>query len=820
MKKNNFLKPRVIIAICLIFSFSVHSKEYSFDTKLLGLKPDDIDINYILKDLVKPGLYTADVYLNDYFIGTKDINFISDKYGSKQSRVVPCLVLSDMQDWGMDINKIKNKKKQNKQCVFITEDEIKMKFNVNNRKLNLIVPQFFLVKNKKEIAPIEVWDDGISAAIINYSFGERKTNYNSYNYSYNWARLMPGFNIGPWRFRNNSYVDKSTFTATKWHNQSSYLERGFYKIKSRVVIGKKTTPGLIFNSLPFTGVMFGTDENMLASSDRQYSPVVRGVARSSARVEVKQNGYTVYNTNVPAGPFEFNDIPQIQNGGSLDIIVWESDGTTQRFTVPYQIPAIALHQGYLNYNIMAGRYSSAYAGYQNPVSQITLMYGLPADFSGYGGVQLAKNYQSTALGLGKSLGVLGGLSLDTTHSRASYYTKKSKGQMWRLRYNNTLDKTNTSLGITHSLFGSSYIEAQGFFEAASYNYLSSTDRVATSFQLSQSLAQFGLLSLTYQIQENKNWDNSDNYRLSWSANFKYFYIGADWQNSKVFYTREKKFRKESVFSFFLTMPLEPWFGNNLQATWNLVNRSKRVHEQQYGLKGQSFDRQLVWDISESYTKIKNTSLSSAANLEWSGTYGKIRANYSRSRNSRDLGFSIDGGLILHENGLTIGHPFTNSVALTEALGAAAVSVSGWPGIRTDLRGYTLIPNLNNYQRNNIKLDTKTLSNQVEILNTEKQVIPTSGAIVNVKFNTIIGVKAIIKIKDKNGSYLPLGAQVYVKEKKYIAGLIDEEGSVYLSGLDIDSQIVVNYRNKKCTISNLPIDINSHDYLQQFSAVCE
>lgn len=819
MIKKNLFNSIVIIFVHSLYSFSASSAEYSFDTNLLGLSPDNVDINYILNNEVKPGIYSVDLFINNYQIEGKDINFLNYQNGINKNEVLPCLQFKDMESWGIDMRKIKYVLDYKNKCVFITERQIKVEFSVNSRQLKLSVPQLFLSSTKKDIVPIELWDDGIPAMLLNYNIGEKNTKYNSFKYSYKWARLMPGFNVGAWRFRNYSFIEKDTFTSTQWHNESSYLERGFYNIKSRLVIGKKITPGEIFSSLPFTGVMFGTDESMVPFSDRQYSPIVRGIAKTSARVEVKQNGYTVYNTNVPPGPFEFSDIPQVQNGGSLDIIVWESDGSTQQFTVPYQIPAIALHQGYLNYNFMSGRYSSAYAKNQNLVSQMTLMYGFPADFSGYGGIQVAKNYQSMSLGIGKSLGVFGGVSLDTTSSRVSYSQKKVNGQMWRLRYNNTLDQTNTSFGITHSLLGASYIDAGNFFEGDPLSYPSSSNRMSTSFQVAQSITNLGAFSFTYQMQNNKNFNSSDNYNFSWSSNFKYFSISAGWQNSKIFYTRVKSHRKENIFSLFFTIPLESWFENNLQATWNIISRSNKIHEQQFGLKGQSFDRQLVWDISEVYRKDQNNILGSMANLEWSGRYGKVRANYSESRNSNSLGFSVDGGVILHSNGLTIGQPFTNSVALTEALGAAGAAVGGWPGIRTDLRGYTLLPNLNNYQINSIKLDNSTLSNNVEILNNEKRVTPTSGAIVKVKFNAIIGIKAIIKIKNKKGNYLPLGSQVYIKGKETIAGLIDSDGQVYLSGLNKSSRLNIKYLDEKCTISNLELKDNTEDYLQKISAIC-
>ncbi len=47
------------------------------------------------------------------------------------------------------------------------------------------------------------------------------------------------------------------------------------------------------------------------------------------------------------------------------------------------------------------------------------MYGLPWGLTVYRGVQGAEHYQAAALGLGWSLGRLGAVSLDTTHSRGS-----------------------------------------------------------------------------------------------------------------------------------------------------------------------------------------------------------------------------------------------------------------------------------------------------------------------------------------------------------------------------------------------------------------
>lgn len=62
---------------------------------------------------------------------------------------------------------------------------------------------------------------------------------------------------------------------------------------------------------------------MVPYSERQFAPVVRGIARTQARVEVKQNGYTIYNTTVAPGPFALRDLSVADSSGDLHVTVWE-----------------------------------------------------------------------------------------------------------------------------------------------------------------------------------------------------------------------------------------------------------------------------------------------------------------------------------------------------------------------------------------------------------------------------------------------------------------------------------------------------------------
>ncbi len=65
--------------------------------------------------------------------------------------------------------------------------------------------------------------------------------------------------------------------------------------------------------------------------------MIHGIARGTAQVSVKQNGYDVYQTTVPPGPFTIDDINSATNGGDLQVTIKEADGSIQTLYVPYSL---------------------------------------------------------------------------------------------------------------------------------------------------------------------------------------------------------------------------------------------------------------------------------------------------------------------------------------------------------------------------------------------------------------------------------------------------------------------------------------------------
>ncbi|HED0390754.1 TPA: fimbrial polyadhesin usher MyfC [Yersinia enterocolitica] len=784
--------------------FPAWANHYTFDPTLLGDNKDKTDLYLFEQGGQLPGTYLVDIILGGEKVDSTEVAFHSVKSSSGEYSLQACLTKEQLSRYGVDVDnypellppaKNTQQGEQADQCVNLAAiPQASEEFEFYTMRLVLNIPQVAL-RPKDEI-PIERWDDGITAFLLNYMANSSETTYrqNGEQQHSHYIQLYPGFNIGAWRIRNATSWSQSGDTGGKWQSSYIYATRGLYRIKSRVTLGQSYTPGDFFDSVPFTGVMLGDDANMLPSNQRDFMPVVRGIARSQARVEVRQNGYLVYSTVVSPGPFELTDMLPSHSEGDLHVTVLESNGATQQFIVPYSVPAIALRKGRLRYNLMAGRYRPANVDVETtPIAQATVAYGLPWNLAAFVGGQWSPHYQATTAGMGVMLGDYGALSSSITQASSEYRQQQPvKGQAWEVRYNKTLQASDTSFSVVNSQYStadfstlSDVLQSYRRHGDSCRDWHSNPLRNQTSVVVGQSLGQFGYLNLNWSRQNYRDAPASSSWGVQYSFNTGNLYWSLDWTQNQYRGSHDR------LLSLSVSMPLGR--DHNTYAAYRMTS-SDESRDHELSLYGHAFDNRLNWNVrqTEHYAQSHSGENSGSLGLNWHGNYGDIGGDYYYNPNMRQISANVSGGAVIHRHGLTLGPQINGTAALIEVPGVSGVSTSEDHRLKTDFRGYSIVPSLFPYQEHDISLETTDLPPDAEVTNTDAKVLPTEGAIVRASFSPQIGARALMTIKRANGETIPFGAMASLVNQPANAAIVDEGGKAYLTGLPETGQLLVQW----------------------------
>ena len=435
---------------------TANAEEYYFDPIMLettksGMQTTDLS-RFSKKYAQLPGTYQVDIWLNKKKVSQKKITFTANA----EQLLQPQFTVEQLRELGIKVDEIPALAEKDDDSVINSLEQIipgtAAEFDFNHQRLNLSIPQIALYRDARGYVSPSRWDDGIPTLFTNYSFTGSDNRYRQGNRSQRqYLNMQNGANFGPWRLRNYSTWTRND-QASSWNTISSYLQRDIKALKSQLLLGESATSGSIFSSYTFTGVQLASDDNMLPNSQRGFAPTVRGIANSSAIVTIRQNGYVIYQSNVPAGAFEINDLYPSSNSGDLEVTIEESDGTQRRFIQPYSSLPMMQRPGHLKYSATAGRYrADANSDSKEPeFAEATAIYGLNNTFTLYGGLLGSEDYYALGIGIGGTLGALGALSMDINRADTQFDNQHSfHGYQWRTQYIKDIPETNTNIAVSY-----------------------------------------------------------------------------------------------------------------------------------------------------------------------------------------------------------------------------------------------------------------------------------------------------------------------------------------------------------------------------------
>lgn len=759
---------------------------------------------------IAPGEYAFEVSLNGQALGQHSLTLET----GEQNEWRVCLPLSLIEQGGVNLAALTAPVSPEEHCIDLEHalPDSRVTIDARHFKVAVSVPQAALHRRLHGTTVPSDWDAGITAGYLNYQVSARQgssrlggSNSNSDLY------LNAGVNVGDWRLRSTQSLSDSAGQGRQWQRSNTYAQRDLPALRANLTVGELFTQGEVFRSMPVLGVQVASDMDMLPDVLQAYSPLIRGVAQSRAKVEVRRDGYLLYTTYVSPGAFVLDDL-SVGGSGELDVTVTEDDGQVTRFTQPYSTLGNLLREGVWRYSAAAGQYAPAYSSSARPMlAQASLARGLPGNWTVYGGAMAASFYHAGQLGISRDLGAWGALALDATTAVSNSDAGLHRGMSYAARYGKAF-ATGTQLrfaGYRYSTEGfrdfDEAVSEQGSrwlrhgsrrsrLEGALYQNLGSRT------SLSLSLSQEDYWGSTYerkQVQANLS--------TVWGG------VGANIYASQAFDERNRQYRQWGVS---LNVPLG---STRSSATFNVQRSGERL-SQNASLSGYHNDLRLSYRASLAQGDQQSRTGSFSTN--WQGPAMNVGASVSRSDDFSSLSVNASGSLVLHAGGMIAAPQVSDTFAIVEVPGIKGIGVHNNNG-RTNSAGYTIANSLRPYRSNSVSLDTSNLGPDVLIDNGTQQVIPRRGAVVKTTFTGRQVTRVLLTAHLPNGDMLSFGTELLDRDGQWVA-TIGQGGQALLESSDQPQTLMARWGEAgeaRCLLNLDPANATQRQGYYLLNTVC-
>lgn len=813
---------------------SSENEEVEFNEQFLFDTGTNIDVSRFSRgNPVVPGTFKTQILLN----GEKKLLTELTFKENGTPRATPCFTQKILMQIGIKAERLQEATGidagKSDACLSLSDTlpGSSWRYDPGTQALELNAPQIYVAHHPNGYIDPSRWDEGITAGILSYDFNAWHANGASGSSDTAYAGLKYGLNSGPWRLRSRGTLNWDRDEGTDYASQDIYLQRDITPLRAQLLIGDSYTRGDTFNALSLRGLRMYNDDRMLPGGISTYAPTIRGVAKSNAKVTVTQSGNTIYESTVPPGAFEIDDLSTTGYGSDLVVTIEESDGTVRTFSVPYSSVSQLLRPGYSRWEIGAGELDDNGLRDRPRLGYLTGYYGLSSLFTGYAGLQyMDTGYLSGLLGLAINT-PFGAFALDVTHSDADVDgIGRLSGQSFRLSWNKLLENTDTSFNVAAYRFSTQdYLtlsDAASLTEEVKYydtarNPDESAEAVYTRFQRMKNQVQinvsqpisvgkhtYGSLYLTGSWQD--YWTKSSS-----SSQFSMGYNNAFWLGSysvSLQRSYDEYGEKDDSIYLNLSIPLENLLGHSRRpggfssVTSSISSDFKNSTVFNTSANGNSDDYRFSYSLNASSSYADSGDLNQIGGYgSYSSPYGPLSLSASAADDSsRQYSLSYSGGLLAHADGVTLAPGSigdTDTLALVSAPGAKGARLSIGDGV-IGSSGYAIMPYLTAYHENTIGIDISQIESDVEVKNTSTVAVPRSGAVLRVDFETDRGRSLLLELQRSDDGFIPLGADV-LNESGLSVGAVGQAGQAYVRGIEDRGTLRVVWgseRNSTCTVS--------------------
>lgn len=490
-------------------------------------------------------------------------------------------------------------------------------------------------------------------------------------------------------------------------------------------------------------------------------PALRGSAVVPSSVDLYLDGVKRFGSRVPPGPFVIQEAPGLTGDMQASLVTRDALGREQITTVPLYIDPRLLAKGLSSFSLEAGLPRDDYGvrsfSYRHhPVASVAARYGVTDTLTVEAQAQAGRRLAMAGAGALMALRRAGVVSAAMAASGG-----RRTGAQWSVGYQ------YISRHIS--------IDSQIIRTAGRYRDLASLDgapaptaseRVSVSVPWGKggtaSLAYFGQRAprqrATRVLSASLNVPASSRGMLS---------IGG--------FRDLARRRSHGVFAM-----LSLLLGNGVLGSASVTRQDGQTQAWASAGRTPDYGGGWGWQVLGGHAFSQRTA---QGELRYLGRHGEVSALAQQVGDQRSEAVGMTGALVVMDKSLHATRRTYDAFALVSTDGHADVPVlrESVPIGHTDARGYFLVPDLNGFENARIGIDPMHLRADLEVVTTERRIVPQSGAGVLVRFPVRRYHAALITLVSASGQPLKPGASVRHVQSGFIT-VVGYDGEAFVDTL--------------------------------------
>ncbi|MDV2440156.1 fimbria/pilus outer membrane usher protein [Acinetobacter gerneri] len=676
-------------------------------------------------------------------------------------------------------------------------ENLKYQYDVDNQNIQIQVPSTELQNYTVNLqnGPVSNNDllklKPLTAAILNYSVNNTKTNENNYVSGYLEALLNSQYGNLSNRFLFNSSQDEYYNAQNFVRLDSNWQYIDPIKVRSYVIGDFISNTPSWGNSIRLAGFQWSSAYTQRSDIVTAALPQFSGSAALPSSLDLFINQQKIYSGQVPSGPFEVRSLPFI-SGNEITLVTKDATGQQIKTKQAYYYSAKILAKGINEFSVDVGIPRYNYGLQSNDYDENLIMGSGSMRYGYSNSLTLSSNIESSSDGL---INVGGGFAKNLWNRAVLNFNLAGS------QYDNEQGLLS-SVGIEARI--NSQLSLNTDYQHTTdqyYNLARVADDKYTQKQLNNTTVDQNVKNSANAkdiLRAGINWNIASGFMLSTNYNKVEYQddqyemlnlnlSGSLSRNVGFYATGYKNLNQSNNYGFYLGINYTPT--SKYRATTSIKNDGGDIgYRQEINSTNSSAIGNLGWGAAYEHRDQSDDYATAYLNYRTHPAY--LSARYSTYGNEYQSQFTASGSLVAASGRVFAANEVGDAYAIIENAGPKSHIMNGGVDLgETDAQGRFFISNLTPYTQHRIYLDPTNLPLDWQTNDTERNIMTGYRQGTRVDFTTQKVLSATAIILDKNQKPIAAGYNAVLNQSS--ASTIGYDGEVFMQGLQAKNTLTVD-----------------------------